>query len=292
MTNVDPTVYLATEGHAGRSLSCLDERHKPALLVSYAYLRGWQEMSRTVCFRHWCMDSGAFTAWTKGKPVVLEDYIAVCRDLLQSDPRLREVIALDVIGSWQRSKRNVERMWAAGLPVIPVYHLGEPEDLWRGYAQDYPKVCLGGVYLLKGMEDKRRYVDRAFSLAWPCAVHALAVTDERVMLMAPFHSVDASSWRRGPSGFGTWRSYSGVRPTLRWRRLRARKVYDLRHEVAWYLRMEERMQHRWRPEMAEVAARLRRAGWRGYEGGDDGTTTDGTAVHDGPGQGRGPAPLA
>ena len=263
-----PSIYMASHGN-NPSIHHFDEDCKPAILVSYAYLQSWADAATraAVCHRHWMMDSGAYTAWTKGKPVVLDEYTAVCRDLLAADPKLLEVIGLDVIGSWRDTQRNVTRMWAQGVPAIPVYHLGEPEDVLRGYARDYPKVCVGGVYLLKGQEEKRRYIETVFAKVWPCALHALAVSGVDEGLIAPWHSMDSSSAFRGANGFGTWRGYSGPRPSQRWRRLRplpAGYDHDVRVEVSYYLKGEETLRHRWAREMAEVAARLRAASWRGY----------------------------
>lgn len=282
---------MATHGR-NPAIVHFDARTRPAVLVSYAYLQTWADAATraSVCYRHWMMDSGAYTAWTRGKPVVLEEYTAVCRDMMQADPSLREVIGLDVIGSWRQSQRNCERMWQAGVPAIPVYHLGEPEDLLVGYARDYPKVCVGGVYLLKGKEEKRRYVEQAFARVWPCALHALAVSGVEEGLMAPWHSMDSSSAFRGANGFGTWRGYSGVRPRKRWQRPRPlpnEHDHDVRVEVDYYIKGEALMRHRWAREMAEVSARLTAAGWRGYRGGDDDAN-----VCEGPGDRPGRALLA
>jgi hypothetical protein len=285
-----PTIYMASHGH-NPSIDHFDEAHKPAILISYAYLQSWAEKERRdgVCHRHWMMDSGAYTAWTLGKPVVLEEYMAVCRDLLAADPKLLEVIGLDVIGSWRGTKRNVERMWQAGIPAIPVYHLGEPEDVLVGYARDYPKVCVGGVYLLKGREDKRRYVETVFAKTWPCALHALAVSGVTDGLLAPWHSMDSSSAFRGANGYGTWRGFSGTRGQ-KWQRLRplpADYDHDVRAEITHYLKGENMLRHRWARQMAEVTARLRAANWRGYEG-----EANNDDVHQGAGHGAGAAPLA
>lgn len=269
-----PTVYLATNGNASY-LSYLDEQHKPALLVSYALMESWPTRKAVVTYRQWCMDSGAFSVLYSGKTISLDNYIPFAKDMLDSDPTLAEVFALDVIRDWRQGLRNVERMWAAGVPAIPVFHIGEPEDVLTGYARDYPKVGIGGLGWLKGKALRAQYMDQCFARVWPCALHGLAVTDEESLFCVPWHSVDSSSWVAGPR-YGTWRSYSSPGSTSKWSRMSAYKQYDLRHEVRHYLRVEEQARLKWATEMAEVDRRLRAANWRGYE-----------AVREGEGDGAG-----
>lgn len=258
-----PTCYVATTNHSW--LPNLDEAHRPSLLVSYALLRSekrradWVALLRRICYRSWCLDSGAFSAWNSGTPISLDEYIPVARDLWQADPSLDMVFGLDVIGGtgWRETVRNCERMWAAGVPAVPTYHAGDPTRVLVSMARDYPKVALGGMVPLKG-STKRKFVDQCFSRIWPCAVHGFGVGTEELLQAVPWHSVDASSLESGPLKFGTWRSY-GARA-----KLSVRGCTDLRAEVGWLLRQEAGAQRRWATEMGELTTRLRVAGWRGY----------------------------
>lgn len=262
-----PTVYMAN--YAGSpSLRHLDQEYCPALLFSFAYLYGWPQPDRSIGwpverrathYRKWCMDSGAFSAWSMGLTINLDDYIACCRAQLAVDQTLTEVFALDDIKSWRTSLRNTERMWAAGVPAMPVYHIGEPDDVLRGYARDYPKIAIGGMARIKGRV-KRQFVEQCFSRIWPCAVHGLAVGSREVAMAAPWHSIDASSCDVGPRKYGQWKAFDGAISGRR--KLSARGFYDLRVEVKWYLDLEKEMRHVWRREMAEIQPRLAAAGWR------------------------------
>lgn len=261
-----PTIYLSTNGNASYLLHLEDLSLPPAFLISYVMLESWPKRRATTPYRYWMMDSGAFSVLYSGRTVTLEEYIRCCQEKLAEDKTLVECIALDVIRDWRQSLRNTELMWAAGVPAIPVYHIGEPEDVLIGYARDYPKIAIGGLGWLRGSAVRKQYAEQCFARVWPCAVHGLALTGEEILQCVPWHSVDASSWVAGPR-YGTWRVYAGGRN--QWGRLSARKQYDLRPEVEVYLRMEEKLRFQWSKEMAEVDTRLRAANWRGYQGGDD-----------------------
>lgn len=117
----------------------------PALLVSYVYLKPFLDRQSQYVYRDWALDSGAFSAHMTGTKIELAAYIDVCQRLKASDPTLTDVFALDVIGDWKASLKNVEEMWRAGVEAIPCYHIGEPESVLKGLAKDYPKIAIGGV---------------------------------------------------------------------------------------------------------------------------------------------------
>jgi hypothetical protein len=261
----DPTIYLATNGNAGY-LSCLDAAHCPALLVSYALMESWPSRKAAVTYRKWCMDSGAFSVLYSGRTISLDNYIPFCRDMLAADPTLAEVFALDVIRDWRQGLVNVERMWAAGVPAIPVYHIGEPEDVLIGYARDYPKVGIGGLGWLKGKKQRLQYMDQVFARVWPCALHGLAVTDEESLFAVPWHCMTDDHeilTRRGWCGRLDVNKGDQVLAfedgTARWEGVQ--EVYDYRVDHAEVVEMDNRAfsacvtrNHRWR--VYNVARRL------------------------------------
>lgn len=279
-----PTVYIATLGDS-RFLEHLTDEHAPSLLISYFYLRGWlnhppqlraphpprrevniaREINGdvTTTYRSWCLDSGAFSAWNIGEPIRQADFVPVARDVWQADPTLDQVFALDAIGGdWRDTLRNTQELWAAGVPAIPTYHVGEPEDVLRGYARDFPKVAIGGMVPLKG-QTKLRFAEQCFARVWPCALHGFGVGQQELAVALPWHSVDASSAEVGPRKYGNWYGFNGRRE-----KVSVRRFYDLRVEVEFYMDLERTLRHRWQREMAELAVRLRAAGWRGYTEGD------------------------
>lgn len=220
--------------------------HDPSVLVSFVFLPEFLKFREHYRIREWVMDSGAYSAWTKGVSIELEEYADVCLELLGTDPMLTEVFALDVIGDWRASLKNCERLWAKGVPAIPTYHVGEPEDVLLGIARDYPKIALGGAV---GYKAKLEWARQCFARVWPKAIHGLGFGMERSVLSLPWHSVDATNWELGPCGFGQWKTFGYLD-------LRGRSDKNLRAEVDYYLDLERKMRERWQRDMRKVSKEL------------------------------------
>jgi hypothetical protein len=182
---------------------------KPRLLISYAYYKSLENHFNRLYFDTWILDSGAFTAWNAGKPVSLVEYIEFCKRVHDGEYPPVEIYGLDDIQDWKQTKRNVEAMWKAGVEAIPTYHVGEPPEVLRGYAKDYPKVALGGM-VRKHSTVKEKFLDLSFAVAWPKKFHAFGLDIERLLLKYPIHSADSSSWVSKPCIFGKWSKYGDL----------------------------------------------------------------------------------
>jgi hypothetical protein len=245
-----PAVRLAVAIEGGGSMSpAAFERHlspcdnRPALLVSYVYLKPFLANRHRYHYRDWVLDSGAFSAHNSGTEIRLQDYIDCCQRLKDEDQTLTEVFALDVIGDWKASLANCEAMWAQGVEAIPCYHVGEPESILKGIAKDYPKIALGGCV---GYRDKDHFAAQCFARVWPKKIHGFGFGSEKSVMALPWHSVDATNWEIGPCKFGRWQSYGKMS-------VRGSKQ-NLRAEVEWYLALEQRARQRWKKEMTKLAA--------------------------------------
>lgn len=159
----------------------------PALLVSYYYLDKFEEHQDKYYYRDWVMDSGAFSAHSSGVVINLQDYIDCCHRLMQNDPTLTEIYALDVIGDWKGTKKNTEKMWKQGVPAIPCFHYGEPWGVLKDYCAQYPKVALGGCV---GKRDKLKFIGQCFARAWPHKFHGFGFGHEDAILGFPFHCMN------------------------------------------------------------------------------------------------------
>lgn len=220
----------------------------PALLVSYVYLAPFRRHRARYAFRDWVLDSGAFSAKQLGTVIDLNAYIATCQELLATDPQLTEVFALDVIGDWRGTVRNTERMWAAGVPAIPAFHVGAPWELLLDLARQYPKIALGGAV---GYRAKLPWAQQAFArikrdLGHLVPIHGFGFGGAEAVMALPWHSVDATNWEIGPCKYGRWARFGqmSVRGSQQ----------NLRSEVEWYLDLERRARARWRAEMAALEA--------------------------------------
>lgn len=228
-------------GKDGKGPKMLVTRHAPALLVSYVYVEPFLKNRANYCYRDWVLDSGAFSAHNSGMVIELNQYIDFCLKLMSEDPTLTEIFALDVVGDHEASIKNTEEMWRQGVPAIPCYHAGEPEDALMHIAKMYPKIALGGVALERA-DKKLRWAEQCFARVWPKKIHGFAYCTEAAILGLPFHSVDATSWEIGPCAFGNWEKFGNM--SVRG------SSQDLRSQVIHYLELEEKAQVKWANQMA------------------------------------------
>lgn len=254
-----PIVYLAHGGgsaekdieEARQSLMGYDDQQQPSVLVSYAYIKGWDKLIAKVPLkpRSFVLDSGAFTAYNSGKVIDIEEYRDFCLERHRTDPLLDAVFSLDVIGDHVASMKNTEYLWAHGVECIPVYHTGEPWSVLEGYARNFPRIAVGGMGGLTP-KAKRQFAEQVFARAWPARIHGLAVGGRDDVLAFPWFSADAASWALQPRGYGLWKMF-GALPAREGdgtgRRL------PMRSQVEWYLRLEREAQARWRKQMDELS---------------------------------------
>jgi hypothetical protein len=236
-----PTIRLAHVvgcGQADRAL--VKDCGKPALLCSFFYLKPWLKVYKTFRYSNWALDSGAFSAMNSGAQIDLDEYIETCQMLKKTDPTLVEIFALDVIGDWRATAKNVDKMWKAGVEAIPTFHPGAPWSELVRLAKTFPKIALGGL-AKKRNNYKTAFIGHCFKRVWPAKIHGFAVAGESLVLGFPFHSVDSTSWELGPCGFGSWKSFG----RMSWRG----SAQNLRTEIDWYLRLQEKARSRWAREM-------------------------------------------
>lgn len=239
-----PDVRLALCGppeSLAQGLAHGEGKHLPSLLVSYVYLDAFLKNRARYSYRDWVMDSGAFSANASGKVIDLEEFTDTCKQLMQDDPALTEVFALDVIGDWRASVKNAEYAWKHGVPAIPTYHFQDENwSVLTSLARDYPKIALGGMVGLPG-NTKSAWAGQCFARVWPKKIHGFGIGNRKLILQYPWHSVDATNWELGPCKYGSWRSFGKL--SVRGSR------HNLKAEVDHYLEIERIAQVRWMKEM-------------------------------------------
>ena len=246
-------VHLAVGGQANDIIAGLRPRARPpALLVSYWYRKLWERVRAEVTYRHWILDSGAYSAFTQGKPIELSEFIDYAALELERDSGLVAVFGLDVIGDPASSIRNVEEMRRQGIDAIPTVHASSPTEAIQEMRR-YPRVALGGMVGLKPRA-QWRFLDQAFGILWPRWLHGFGVSYERTLLRYPFSSCDASSWTYAPRAFGQWIGFSGKQRALPLRQAQVGSgvAMPVGIEVDWHLRLEQRITKRWAPELAQL----------------------------------------
>lgn len=243
------TIYMGLQAGSGgpkrqaRNDAVLKNPRRPAVLVSYFYIKTWDKMSKDASIREWVLDSGAFSAWNSGKEILLDDYMEECKRRLATDDRLKAVFGLDVIGDHEATIKNIEKMWAEGIEAIPTYHEGEPWDVLLHYAENYPRIALGGIATTRG-NWKMEWSEQCFARVWPKKIHGFGYGGEKEIMGLPFHSVDATNWELGPAAFGRWKTFGNM------------PIHGgnmpLRCEVDVFLDLEERAKAKWWRELANV----------------------------------------
>lgn len=157
------------------------------------------------------LDSGAFSAWSTGKPIDLDEY---CEFIRHNIEYLDVYAALDCIpGSKDRPASAKERDEAAriswenylymknqGLDPLPVYHYGEDQK-WLEQMLDFgcQYIALGALVGVPS-QLRRHWLDRVFTRLTDDAgkpvvkVHGFGMTAIPLIFRYPWYSVDSTSW--------------------------------------------------------------------------------------------------
>lgn len=143
------------------------------------------------------LDSGAFSAFTKGVDVNLEEY---CEYIHRNKDIIEVASVLDGIGDPLETYQNQKRMEALGCAPLPCFHYGEDERYLQYYIENYEYITLGGMVPISTPQLKL-WLDRIWDLyltdenGYPrVKVHGFGLTTVSLMERYPWYSVDSSSW--------------------------------------------------------------------------------------------------
>jgi len=134
------------------------------------------------------LDSGAYSAWKRGRSISLDDYMDYIRE-----HHITQYFNLDVVGNPEDTAVNQATMEAAGLSPIPVFHYNEPWELLELLIAKYALVGLGGTVGLP-YRDKVYWLEQVYSRHPEGRFHALGITSERILTQFPFTQVDSTWW--------------------------------------------------------------------------------------------------
>lgn len=152
------------------------------------------------------LDSGAFSAWSQGTVIDIDDYISY----LKLHGEKFDVYAnLDVIGDPEGTDRNQDYMMSGGVNPLPVVHYGAPLGYLTKYAEAHDYIALGGlVPYAKEPVLLRNWLNKAFKILTPyilskgLKVHGFGVGSAEILKKYPFYSADSTGWLVGGQ-FGT-----------------------------------------------------------------------------------------
>jgi len=144
------------------------------------------------------LDSGAYSAYSQGISINLDDYIAFIKKNISS---LNVYANLDVIGDPVKTWQNQRLMERAGLNPLPTFHYGANERWLRKYLdKGYDYIALGGMVPISNSH-LVPWLDEIFE-KYICddkgmpkfKVHGFGLTSLVLMLRYPWYSVDSTTW--------------------------------------------------------------------------------------------------
>jgi hypothetical protein len=170
---------LGPQPNGGVLLSFFGDSERLADAV-FARQHGWKVF----------LDSGAFSAMRRKKPVNLADYAAFLRDHGNLFDRRA---SLDVIGNPIASAANFKKLQK--FDVLPVFHVGSPTKFLDPILAENVPFALGGMVGIKGHEllawQARTW--RAIEKHGTHAVHGFGVTGTRTLAAFPWDSCDSTT---------------------------------------------------------------------------------------------------
>lgn len=171
------------------------------ILLSYFYFKSKaKERLDTISkeFKNVFLDSGGFTARTKGKPIDIKEY----KDFLLTIKDIGINYANLDLKTYEETKHNQDYLESFDLKPIPVYHFSEynskDRDVLLEYIKKYNYIAIGGVVgaKLNGAQ-KNNYLNYVFKHTKDkIKVHGFGITDMSLMKKYPFYSVDSTSWQQ------------------------------------------------------------------------------------------------
>lgn len=191
-------------GKRYRLMSCHDNYIRQAHKTSQALIAAGQPFELMY-------DSGAFTAWSQGKEVVLDDLIRIYDTMLEKyEPHSEHtwLISLDKIPGRRGETATPEQIEEAvrvsdanfeilqkryGERVLPVFHQNESDDRLHEVAAMAPYICISPRNdLHEG--SRRRWSQEVHDKIPGKFTHGLAATGYAMMTQVPWGSVDSATW--------------------------------------------------------------------------------------------------
>lgn len=143
------------------------------------------------------LDSGAFSAFTKGVKVDIKKY---CRYIQQNEDIIECASVLDAIGDPQGTYENQCEMERLGVRPLPCFHYNEDPRYLEYYINNYEYITLGGMVPISTPQLKywldtlwEKYLTDGAGRP-KIKVHGFGLTTLSLMERYPWYSVDSSSW--------------------------------------------------------------------------------------------------
>lgn len=194
-------LYLAGADSTGiQCYQALEQLKNYRLLFSYFYIQKrmerikWAQDHGVPLF----LDSGAFSAMHSGAEIDIDAYIDFIKE---HGAKFEKVAALDCIGDWKGTEKNLQYMRGKGVNPIPVFHTNEPFDYLDNLLKENDYLCLG----VTGSKLRQPQI-----IAWlvevfkrrerinpDCKMHGFALTSAKIIKYFDWDTCDSTSWLSG-----------------------------------------------------------------------------------------------
>lgn len=143
------------------------------------------------------LDSGAFSAWSKGVNIDIDAYIAFIKE---HKKYIHVYSVLDDINSAETTLKNQKYMESKGLSPLPCFHYNEDVKFLRHYLNGYEYISLGGMVPISN-HNLMVWLDDLFQ-NYICdddgmpkvKIHGFGITSIPILIRYPWYSVDSTSW--------------------------------------------------------------------------------------------------
>lgn len=139
-------------------------------------------------FKDIMLDSGAYTAFTKGTQIDIDEYVKFIQD-----ENVSLCVNLDVIGNDEASKNNWEYMKRVPLPV---FHAGGDVKYLEYYIDTCEYIGIGNMAKLH-ITKRLKFLDMLYSEYPYRKYHIFGVQSQKVLSNYPVYSCDGTAWMNG-----------------------------------------------------------------------------------------------
>lgn len=188
-------LYVVGTDSSRAETEALSEVKPPRLLLSFFYfrtkgLRGY--LSRLGYKPEILLDSGAFSAYSKGRNISLIDYIDFIR---AHEEVIDRYIALDVIGDPDITQAYYEIMRSKGISPIPVFHFGGDFRYLDYYVErGETLIALGGSAMIRNKQTVAAWIAEVNSRYPSVEFHLLGSSSRQITDSVRLYSCDSSTW--------------------------------------------------------------------------------------------------
>lgn len=188
-------IYHVAVDSSTAELETLQEVKPPRLLLSYYYFRNKplkDYIKRLGYTPEIILDSGAYSAYTKGKGIALTDYMKY----IEENKEISNYMNLDVFQDNEMSYDYYQIMKRKGFSPIPVIQYGDDYQEWldKYYYHGERFMALGGTVPIKNKWEVSEWV-RLLSWQYPeVKFHLLGSSSRKILDHCDVYSVDSSTW--------------------------------------------------------------------------------------------------